>query len=79
MLGLLVFSEVVVQLLSEVRGRLSEDPDEGHVWQGFFGEKAEKQRQSNVWDEMALKEFHKGELRERKELGNANITGREIY
>lgn len=35
MLGLLVSSEWVVQLLSEVRGHLLREPKEGHVQQGM--------------------------------------------
>lgn len=49
-LGLLVFSEVVVQLLSDVRGLLSEDPEEGHVQQNVFGEKAFKKKERNLWN-----------------------------
>lgn len=38
MLGLLVSSELVVQLLSEARARLSEELEEGDVQLGAFDE-----------------------------------------
>lgn len=52
-----MFSEVVVQLLSEVRGHLSEDPDEGHVQQGVFGETADRGETESYFEDLQHERF----------------------